>query len=149
MTSHDSLPQMIDHHAGNAWHQIWNFARQGYAPYHTPEDRPKDLAEIVMGYPEILRGRLDAVLEGVRQEIDLDGDYEREYLRWARDWYTAMTAIYAATPRQYAKRLRLMRQAAEENMPGLVDLLERIRFEVCDGGHTSAWIWGDGIRRGL
>lgn len=149
MTGHDSLPQMIDHHAGNAWYQIWNFARQGYAPHYQPADNRRALAEIVLHFPQVMRDRLDAVLEGLRLEIDPDGNYEREYFRWVDDWYRTMTGIYEATPRQYAKRLRLMRQAAEEAVPGLIELLERIRFEVCDGGHVHTWVQGDAIREGL
>jgi len=143
MDGGNGLPQMIDHHAGNAWFRLWSFAAQGYGPDFTANDKLKSVCEIVMGLPESLRDRLDAVLEGLRIEIDPDGAFESEFVSWSRDWYKTMTLIFTATPGQYKKRLTMMQQAAAEAFPAIVVWFERIRHEICDGGHTSAWAMGD------
>ncbi len=146
MTEDSSLPQMIDHHAGNAWYQLWNFAAQGYAPLHVSGDSRRRLCDVVMNFPRHLRGRLDAVFEGLRLEIDPAGTFESGYFRLESDWEQVMLAICADTPGLYQRRLQLMRQAAADEYPQLVVWFERLRYEVCDGGYTTAWMQGDEVK---
>lgn len=149
MVEDTGLPQMIDHHAGNAWYQLWNFAAQGYAPAHWKGDNRKLLCNVIMDYPRHLRGRLDAVFEGLRLEVDLTRSIEREFYRLEADWEQTMLAICGDTPGRYKERFQLMRQAAADAYPDLVEWFERLRYDVCDGGHTSAWLWGDEKRHVL
>lgn len=152
MTVESGLPQMIDHHLGNAWHKLWQFAQNGYCIlYNTKLERAQYVADLVVQFPEAIRSRTDAVFQGIRHEADPQGYYEQRFMDWEQDWYNSMRAAYAMTnslpPRtKYKERLRLCRQAAQENFPALVELLEELREHVCDGGHTAAWLWGDRIR---
>lgn len=147
-----SLPQLVDHHAGNAWHSVQQMIARGYGPGHVQGDTPRAVCGLLVQFPEHLRDRIDPVLEGLRMGVDPDGGYEDWFIRLCSDWYDAMRAAYAMSehiqsPKErWETRLRLCRNAAKEAMPELIEWFESLRAEVCDGGHTSAWQWGDTSR---
>ena len=146
-----SLPQMIDHHAGKAWKVACHFAAQGFCPRYVPNaDSPRSLSDVIARFPEELRNRLDAVLEGLRIDADPDGYYEQAFMDWQRDWYSAMQTAYAmsdSAPKseKYETRLRLCRRAAEECFPDLEEWFNELRENVCDGGHSRRWGEGDSV----
>lgn len=141
------VPARIDHHLACAWSWIWVYARDGYAPQFVPgADSPGMVCEMIMAFPEGLRERFDAVLEGLRIEIDPAGAYEAEFVSWSRAWYAAMSTIYSATKGQTERRLRMYRQAAEEAFPALIEWVEKLRYGVFDGGYDSNWSTGDMTR---
>lgn len=149
----DHIAHYIDHHAGNAYWKamLWATSTTPLCPLHVPGmDSPRHLADLVTQFPEMMRDRLDTVLEGLHEEADPDGYYEQRFLDLCAEWHTAMRTAYAMTARghgRYEQRLRLCRQAAEELFPGWLDWFDDLRHTVCDGGHTAAWEWGD-ARRG-
>ncbi len=155
---HLSLPQWIDHHAGNAWHNLQERIRGDYGPAYAPGDSNRAVCDLLVQFPERLRDRIDPVLEGLgtgAHPIDPTGEYEARFLEWCSGWYSAHRTAYAMTedilsPKErWATRLRYCRNAAKEAMPELIEWFESLRAEVCDGGHTAAWRWGDALRDSL
>ncbi|MEF8699335.1 MAG: hypothetical protein V5B33_08425 [Candidatus Accumulibacter sp. UW20] len=150
-----SLPQLIDHHAGNAWHDTQQWIGRGHGPDHAPGDTLRGICNRLVGLPERLRARIDPVLEGLRtgdEPIDPTGAYEDQFVMWCSDWHAGHRTAYAMSenlqpPKErWATRLRLCRNVAKDVMPELIEWFGSLRAEVCDGGHTAAWGWGDAVR---
>lgn len=146
----DYLAHFIDHHAGNGYFQAVCFAtgEQPYCPEHDPSlDSSRHVSDLLTTFPDGLRNRLDPVLEALHAEADPDGFYESRFMEWQRQWSDAMRAAYDMTKGRPQERLRRCREAAEELFPDLLSWFDDLRDNVCDGGHTGAWGWGD-ERRG-
>jgi hypothetical protein len=134
---------------------MWQWIRNDYSPGYAQGDTLRAVCALLAQLPEHLRDRIDPVLEGLRMGVDPDGGYEDWFIRLCSDWYDAMRAAYAmsehiqSSKERGATRLRLCRNAAKEALPELIEWFESVRAEVCDGGYTSAWVWGDGVRASL
>lgn len=142
----DCLAQFIDHHAGNGYFQAIRFAtgEQPYCPEHDPAlDLPRHVSDLLTTFPDGLRNRLDPVLEALHAEVDQEGFYESRLMEWQRQWSDAMWAAYNMTKGRPQERLRMCREAAEELFPDLLGWFDDLRDNVCGGGHTEAWGWGD------
>ena len=148
----EELMCAINHHAAEAWKIAADFHSRGYCPrYIVGLDSYKALCNTVAAFPEELRHRLDAVLDGLRQhpDIDPDGQFEERFMIWQRKWYDDMqTATLTAdlpAKGRYKQRLALVRNAARVNYPELIAWFNDLRNTVYTAGMGGGWLWGDGL----
>ena len=150
---------MMEQHAANAYRDAMQWAARGYAPLFVDPRPPwnefgDDLSTvcymIAAGFPDMMRDRLDAVLEGLHA-MEFDPTFETRFLGWHREWVQRMELVYRATSNIQSKqrqevRLVECRSAAKAMFPELIEWFDDIREQLFRGGQFGPWLDGDSRR---